>query len=210
MVWGILCCVLAVQTTCIVKKQESICSKLSLHWNIHLLCYLVLFSCNVAGLIIKSVCGKILVTALIKGRDRCRLLIITAFYIAADFSDECTGHTWSNSVAQGGVSRSLANLPALAELWLWSFHHLFTRLHSSTDGKRSSATDSKWWVKIKACVFELQLLRFLYSSGSFFFHCKRLAVVLSLLPLCAHIYSMYWAILFRSKAQWNKKPYSIQ
>lgn len=81
-------------------------------------CSLVLFSCNVAGLITKFVCGKILVTALIKGRDRCRLLIITVFYIAADFSDECTGHTWSNSVAQGCVSRSLANLPPLAELRL--------------------------------------------------------------------------------------------
>lgn len=40
------------------------------------------------------------------------------FYVAAAFSDECTGHTWSNSVAQGCVSRALANLPAVAELRL--------------------------------------------------------------------------------------------
>lgn len=40
------------------------------------------------------------------------------FYVAAAFSDECTGHTWSNSVAQGCISRALANLPAVVELRL--------------------------------------------------------------------------------------------
>lgn len=40
------------------------------------------------------------------------------FYIVAAFSDECTGHTWSDSVAQGCVSRALANLPVVAELRL--------------------------------------------------------------------------------------------
>lgn len=77
-------------------------------------CHLVAFSCSTD----KFVCQEVPVTVLIKGMDRCRLLILIMFDIAADFSDECTGHTWSNSIAQGCFSRSLANLPAPAELWL--------------------------------------------------------------------------------------------
>lgn len=100
------------------------------------------------------------------------------FYIVAAFSDECTGHTWSDSVAQGCVSRALANLPVVAELRLWSLHHLFARLHSSTDGKWSSATDLKWWVKVKACVFELQLLP-LQLWILFLSQCMRLEVFFS-------------------------------
>lgn len=81
---------------------------------------LVLFSCLIEGWIDKLVCQEFLDIALpIKGRDRCRLLILKMlFYIAAVFLDERTGHTWSNSITQGCFSRSLANLPTPAELWL--------------------------------------------------------------------------------------------
>lgn len=59
------------------KRQESICSKWSLHWNVHIFYRLVLFSCHTEGLIDKLVCQEILDIALpIKGRDKCRLLIL--------------------------------------------------------------------------------------------------------------------------------------
>lgn len=78
MVWGILCCLLAMQTKkpCVVKRQESICGKLVFLWSVCLFCRLVLFNCSAAELIDKFVCQKIL---LIEDRDECSLLITTVF-----------------------------------------------------------------------------------------------------------------------------------